>query len=77
MNKKSLKLVILWWVETIAAARILLFTIPVLSGRFLEKSFSMENTQDGFMVIVTFTALFCFMIGLASIFGHKWWIKKE
>jgi len=72
-GNKSVGLKILWWGEIIVSARILLFCIPVLINKLLEKSLHTQSVDDWFIVILTTVALVYFILGIASIMGHKLW----
>jgi len=73
MPNQSLKFRILWYLETIVSARLLLFCIPVLMNKYIEKRFAAFNADDWFIIFLTIMALLYFMIGLASIIGYRSW----
>lgn len=71
MSKPSIGVTILWWLETIVAARVLLFTIPVLINKQMTGAPANSGGEDGFIVMITVAAGLYLMTGLASILGHK------
>jgi len=73
MNGKSIGLIILWWCEAIIAVRVLLFSVPVIINKSLAKSFLLSGLNDRFIVVITVTALLYFIVGVASIFGYRYW----
>jgi len=73
MHKRSLGLTIFLWCEIIIAVRILMFSIPALINRNLEKIFSTANIADWFLLNLSFLALYYVMIGFVSLAGFKLW----
>jgi len=73
MNGKSVGLIILWWVEVIISIRVLLFSVPVIINKCLEKSFALSDLNDRFIAVLTVTALLYAVVGIVSIFGFKHW----
>ena len=73
MQKRPLGLTVFLWCEMIIAVRILLFTIPVLINKNLNKSFSMADISDWFLVGISFVAAFYAVTGLVSLLGFKLW----
>ena len=73
MNGKSVGLTILWWVEAIISIRVLLFSVPVIINKYLEKSFALSDLNDRFIAVMTATALLYGVVGIISILGFKYW----
>ena len=73
MNKRSVGLIILWWVEVIISIRVLLFAIPVMINKYSAASFSAKNLEDRFMIVVTGAAVFYLLVGVMSIRGVRFW----
>jgi len=73
MNKKPMIVTIFLWVEMILAARVLLFTIPVLISKNLMNTMSSINAQDWFILTATIISLMFFVVALSSVLGHKLW----
>jgi len=73
MKNKPVILQIVLWAEVIISARVLLFSLPVLISKKLSESFGSNLMADWFVIIITLISLFYFLIGIASIAGHKMW----
>jgi len=73
MNAKSVGLTIMWWVEAIISLRVMLFSIPVILNKYLEKSFMLSDLNDRFIAVMTATALLYCIVGIASILGFRYW----
>ena len=73
MNRKSVGLTILWWVEAIISIRVLLFSAPVMINKYLAKSFALSDLNDRFIAVMTGTALLYGVVGIISILGFKYW----
>lgn len=73
MNEKSVGLTIIWWSETIISLRVLLFTLPVMINGYLEKSFTLSDLNDRFIVLLSVTALLFCITGIVSILGTRHW----
>ena len=73
MKGKSVGLVILWWSEVIVSLRILLFTVPVMINKFLAERFVFSGAENGFIVLLTLTAVFYLLSGLTSLAGFRFW----
>lgn len=73
MNEKSVGLTIMWWVEAIISLRVMLFSIPVMLNKYLEKSFMLSDLNDRFIAVMTATALLYCIAGTISILGFKYW----
>ena len=73
MNKRSILLTIIFWAEAIIAARVLVFTMPVLVSNYARGEFNLINAHDLSVMTVTLIALYYFMTALASVLGFKGW----
>ncbi len=73
MKDQSLGLKIFVWVEVVAAARVLLFTAPVLISKCLEQSWNSKIGSDWYILILTFTAVLFFLSGVAAIASVRAW----
>lgn len=73
VKNKSMWLNILCWIEAVVAARVLLFTAPVLINKCLSKSLEANNISDWFILLVTMGALLHFVVGIAAIVEQKGW----
>ncbi len=73
MKANSLGLQILWWAEVVVGARALLFLVPVMISKYQSRSLSPYSVEDWFLWVATLTALLYFLIGIASLLGHKLW----
>lgn len=73
MGGNSVGINILWWSETIIALRVLLFSLPVIINKSLAKTFVVSNINDRFIAVLTVAALFYCVVGVSSIFGHRYW----
>jgi len=73
MKDKSIGLVILLWVELIVSARILMFTVPVLISRYFKSGATVNTPADWCVFTISLIAMFYFLVGLASLLGHKQW----
>ncbi len=71
MNTLSLRLKILFGVEIIAGARVLLFTIPVIISKKTSGVAFPYSVDDWFVLVLSYaSALYC-IVGIAAICGHK------
>lgn len=73
MNEKSVGLTIVWWSETIISLRAMLFSIPVMINKCLEKSFTLSDLNDRFIAVMTATAFMYCIVGIVSILGFRYW----
>lgn len=73
MSRKSIGLVIVWWSEVIISLRVLLFTIPVIINKVIGENFELTDKEGSIIVLLTLTAVFYLLSGLASIAGFKFW----
>jgi len=73
MDRKSVGLKILFYVEAIIAIRVLLFSIPVMINKYLASSFLLSDLNDCFIAVMTVTALLYLIVGVVSIFGYRYW----
>lgn len=71
MNKPSVGVTILLWMEAIVSARVLLFTIPVLINKQMIELPQDAGANDWFIVLLTVTAVLYLAVGLVSIIGNK------
>jgi hypothetical protein len=73
MDRKSVGLIILLWVEAIISLRVMLFSVPVMINQYLEKSFALSGLNDRFIAVMTATvSLYC-IVGIVSILGYRFW----
>ena len=73
MQRRSIFLGILFWVEAVVSARILLFSVPVMINKGFAKSFAPNTVADCFILIITVVSLLYLFIGIASIGRYKFW----
>ncbi len=73
MTKEPLGVRILWWAEVIAGTRVLLFFIPVMINRGMEKTFFSDDLADRLIVLAALAALLYLAAGIVSVGGRKWW----
>jgi len=73
MNGKSVGLTIVWWIEVIISLRVLLFSIPVIISKSLEKSFALSDLNDRLIAVMTITAVLYCIVGITSILGLRQW----
>ena len=73
MKANSLGSQILWWAEIVVGARALLFLVPVMVSKWQLRSSAAYALEDWFMWVATFASLLYFLIGIASLLGHKLW----
>lgn len=73
MQKESMGLKIVWWIESIIAIRVLLFTVPVLINKCSAKDLYFDRVSDWFMLIITFVAFLHFLGAIAAFGKHKLW----
>ncbi len=73
MKNNLITVKIVGWLETIISARILLFCIPVLLSKYLQKNFSPLNLEDWFIVILTYTAFVYFLVGVSTLTVYRSW----
>lgn len=73
MSRRSIGLVILWWSEVIISLRVLLFTIPVILNTVIGENSAPPDREYGMVVLVTLTAVFYLLSGLASVTGFRFW----
>ncbi|MBZ0165917.1 MAG: hypothetical protein K8I00_03850 [Candidatus Omnitrophica bacterium] len=71
MKKSSVGTTILWWLEAIVSARVLLFTIPVLINNQMTGTTKSSGAENWFMLMITVAAVLYLFVGLMSIIGHK------
>jgi len=67
-----MKCKIFLWCEVVIAARILLFTIPVILNKFVNNQL-LVGYEDRFIAMLTIVAFFYLIAGLASLVGHSKW----
>jgi len=72
MKKQSIGLTVLLWCEIIVSARVLLFTIPVLINKH-KMANGVFSVNDWFIIVVSMAALLYFIVGVASLGGHRFW----
>ena len=70
-NKVPFTIQILSWCEIIMAARIFLFTVPVLVKNIFFRQPHIFEVYDWFIVVLTLTGLIYLLAGLTSLIGHK------
>ncbi len=73
MKSNSLGLQILWWAEIVVGARVLLFLAPVVISKWQIRSLSPSAPEDWFLWVAIFAAVLYFLVGIASLLGHKLW----
>ena len=73
MERKSVGLNILWWVEAVISLRVLLFTAPVLANKWMGKSLTVSAVDDQLILVLTITAVYYLVIGAVSIIGFAYW----
>lgn len=73
MKNRSVGLSLVLWCEVIISARVLLFTVPVLIGRGMSKTFSTDNSVDWFIISVTIIAVLYFCVGITAILRFSVW----
>ena len=74
MERKLIALKIFLWAEVIMAARVLLFSIPVLLNKTMLASFSAADMRDWLLLVITFTAVFHLMAGLTAVMRQRFWL---
>ena len=70
MNPKKIFLKIVFFLEIIFGARILLFVIPVLIARLTGGSQGLNSSDDRPVIFLTAVALCCLLTGVLSILEH-------
>jgi hypothetical protein len=73
MVVKSAGRQILWASEMIISLRVLLFSIPVIINQYTSHTFSLSNVDDRYMVLLSWTAVIYFMVGMVSYAGFTFW----
>ncbi|VAW19834.1 hypothetical protein MNBD_BACTEROID05-714 [hydrothermal vent metagenome] len=73
MGTQSLGIKILFGLEIVISLRILLFTIPVIISRWMQKVFSAGYIDDWMILVATVVAFFYLVVGFSSMFGHRLW----
>ncbi|MFT5170045.1 MAG: CheY-like chemotaxis protein [Candidatus Omnitrophota bacterium] len=73
MDIKSLRLKIIFAIEAIVGARILLFTIPVIISKKSGDVVFPYSVDDRFVMVITFVSLLYLAVGVVSLMGHKFW----
>jgi len=67
MQSRSIIIKILYWLEVIISARILLFTLPVLLNNLTKGHFSFSNPEDFFITTLTVLGVYYFCVGIVAI----------
>ena len=73
MKNLSLKMKILFGIEAIVSARILLFTIPVIISEKASAEPFPYSIEDRLILTLTYISALYLVIGISSFAGHKLW----
>jgi hypothetical protein len=73
MKSRSILLKIVFFAEMIIAARILVFTLPVIINAYGRGASSLAGIEGLTVITMTLIASFYFMTGLASLLGMRGW----
>ncbi len=73
MGTQSLGMKVLFGLEIVVSLRILLFTIPVVISRWMQKIFSAGYVDDWMILVSTVIAFFYLVVGVSSMSGHRLW----
>jgi len=73
MKSNPILLKIIFWCEMIIAARVLVFTVPVLLNGYTQGGLVLAGSEGATVLTLTWIALYYFMTGLASALGLRGW----
>lgn len=71
--KHSVGLQIFFWSEIVIAARILIFTLPVISNKLINKNFSLGFTPDLYLILLTVGSCMFLALGIVALLNVKAW----